>query len=191
MKKNGFFTFCFSLIPGCGQMYQGYMRRGASILGWFCAIMFLSIWLYAGALSVFLVLIWAVSFFDSFNLRSLSYEQRSTFRDDFIPSATWLREQGVSKGRLQGKSGKIFGWGCIAIGVILLYNMIIDPIIWQLSNYYPMLSSFMRSLPGIAIAIAAIIFGIWLLRGGKNNNPPQNGDAFTPYEGGPNDEPQA
>ena len=30
MIKNGFLTFCFSFIPGAGQMYQGYMKRGLS-----------------------------------------------------------------------------------------------------------------------------------------------------------------
>lgn len=28
MYKNGFLTLCFSFIPGAGQMYQGYMKRG-------------------------------------------------------------------------------------------------------------------------------------------------------------------
>ena len=28
MQKNGFLTLCFSFIPGAGQMYQGYMKRG-------------------------------------------------------------------------------------------------------------------------------------------------------------------
>ena len=32
MKKNGFLTFCFAFIPGAGQMYQGYMKRGLSMV---------------------------------------------------------------------------------------------------------------------------------------------------------------
>ena len=32
MKKNLFLTFCFSFIPGAGQMYQAYMKRGLSIM---------------------------------------------------------------------------------------------------------------------------------------------------------------
>mgnify|MGYP005819875781 CR=1 FL=1 len=31
MKKNLFFTFCFSFIPGAAQMYQTYMKRGLCI----------------------------------------------------------------------------------------------------------------------------------------------------------------
>ena len=28
MKKNGILTLLFALIPGAGEMYQGYMKRG-------------------------------------------------------------------------------------------------------------------------------------------------------------------
>ena len=30
MKKNGILTLLFACIPGAGQMYQGYMKRGLS-----------------------------------------------------------------------------------------------------------------------------------------------------------------
>ena len=36
MKKNGFLTFCFACIPGAGQMYYGYMKRGLSLITLFC-----------------------------------------------------------------------------------------------------------------------------------------------------------
>ena len=31
-KKSGFLTFCFALVPGAGQMYLGYMKRGCSFM---------------------------------------------------------------------------------------------------------------------------------------------------------------
>lgn len=31
-KKRGFWTFCFSLIPGAGEMYLGFMKRGLSMM---------------------------------------------------------------------------------------------------------------------------------------------------------------
>ena len=33
MKKNGILTLLFACIPGAGQMYQGYMKRGLSLIG--------------------------------------------------------------------------------------------------------------------------------------------------------------
>ena len=32
IRKNKFLTFCFALIPGVGQLYQGYMKRGVSLM---------------------------------------------------------------------------------------------------------------------------------------------------------------
>jgi TM2 domain-containing membrane protein YozV len=34
-KKNSFLTFIFSLIPGAGQMYLGFMKRGLSLMSCF------------------------------------------------------------------------------------------------------------------------------------------------------------
>ena len=43
MLKNGFLTFCCAFIPGAGQMYQGYMKRGLSLILTACCI-----WLVKG-----------------------------------------------------------------------------------------------------------------------------------------------
>ena len=37
-RKSGFFTFCLAFCPGAGQMYQGYMKRGTSLLVLFMLI---------------------------------------------------------------------------------------------------------------------------------------------------------
>ena len=36
MMKNGILTFLFAFCPGAGQMYQGYMKRGLSLITMFC-----------------------------------------------------------------------------------------------------------------------------------------------------------
>ena len=38
--RNGFLLFISSCLSGCGQMYQGYMKRGLSLLLAFCLILF-------------------------------------------------------------------------------------------------------------------------------------------------------
>lgn len=37
--RNGFLLFISSCLSGCGQMYQGYMKRGLSLLLAFCLIL--------------------------------------------------------------------------------------------------------------------------------------------------------
>lgn len=31
-RKNGFWTFVFSFIPGCAEMYMGFMKMGLSLM---------------------------------------------------------------------------------------------------------------------------------------------------------------
>ena len=70
MKKNLFLTFCFSFIPGAGQMYQDYMKRGLSIMILFA--IFIALYAMTG-ISLFMIpvpIIYAYSFFDTYNLRN-------------------------------------------------------------------------------------------------------------------------
>ena len=46
MKKNGILTLLFACIPGAGQMYQGYMKRGLSLITMFCLFIILGLSLY-------------------------------------------------------------------------------------------------------------------------------------------------
>ena len=36
MRINGFFLFCCACVPGAGQMYLGYMKRGLCLISLFC-----------------------------------------------------------------------------------------------------------------------------------------------------------
>ena len=39
MRKSRFLTFLFGMIPGAGQMYLGYMKRGVSLMGAFAVVL--------------------------------------------------------------------------------------------------------------------------------------------------------
>lgn len=60
--RNGFLLFISSCLSGCGQMYQGYMKRGLSLLLAFCLILFASTYFFLGALALFLPVIWLYAF---------------------------------------------------------------------------------------------------------------------------------
>ena len=53
-RKHGLLLFIASCIPGCGEMYQGYMKRGISILTVFYGLLTIAIFLEVGALAVLL-----------------------------------------------------------------------------------------------------------------------------------------
>ena len=51
MKKNGLLPLLFAFIPGAGQMYQGYLKRGLTLVTLFCLAMGLGL-LTGGLLAV-------------------------------------------------------------------------------------------------------------------------------------------
>ena len=68
MLKNGLLTLLFAFIPGAGQMYQGYMKRGLSLMLMCCAICVLAM-LFA-PIALFLLLVFSLRNFQTF-LREL------------------------------------------------------------------------------------------------------------------------
>lgn len=166
MKKNSFLSFVSSLVPGCGQMYQGYFKRGISVTGWFFGIALFSAMFNFGALSILLVPIWLFSFFDAYSLRNLTAQQRVLFLDDFVPPSRWVKNN-VSTGKLRGKSGNLLGWGLILLGGVFLYNTLLLPILNQVFSFSPYLAEIIWRLPDFLFAAVIIGFGIWLLTRGK------------------------
>ncbi|MGD9559432.1 MAG: hypothetical protein AB7V55_02365 [Oscillospiraceae bacterium] len=171
MKKNQFLTFCCALVPGCGQMYQGYMRRGFSLMFWFCAFIGVSAFIRIGYILVVLPVIWAYSFFDTFNIRSLSPQQRAAFADNYLPAS--LFQDGGRAVRLMesARGGKVLGIGLIAVGAIILYNTLWDNLYWAIYQYAPTLANWINRLPALAVGVAVILLGIWMLSSRKKTPP--------------------
>ena len=42
-KKNGFFRFLWSFIPGAGEMYMGFMKQGVTLMAVFAGIIAVAI----------------------------------------------------------------------------------------------------------------------------------------------------
>ena len=60
--KHGLLLFITSCLSGCGQMYQGYMKRGLSLLLLFFVILAVSGFLGLAALAFFLPVVWLYAF---------------------------------------------------------------------------------------------------------------------------------
>lgn len=182
MKKNGFLTFCFAWVPGAGQMYQGYMKRGVSLMFWFFAIIAVGVLLDSGGDIWFpyllLPVIWAYSFFDTFNLRRLEPEQRAAMGDFFLPNPDWVRRITGRQGDVtlgEKRVAKIGGWLLIFIGAVAIYNSLLNSIgEWIYFNVSGVLYSFLNRLPGLVFAVALVALGIWLLK--NRLSTPKNGE---------------
>lgn len=115
MKKNGFFTFCFSFIPGAGQMYQNYMKRGLSIMCLAGILLILATMLETVIFVIPFLIIIAYSFFDTYNIRNSIGTEEET-KDDYIL-------KGVDFDKI--RENKLLGIGIILIGAYLLLNNVL------------------------------------------------------------------
>lgn len=182
MNKNGFLTLCFSFIPGAGQMYQGYMKRGLTqVLLFVIPLMIGGVFL--PVLMVLSAVVYMYSFFDSLNLHT-------QLRQGVAPADTFLFswDGGEDLARLVDRRHHLIGWGLVVLGVAGLYQSFVSPWLWALVNYFPydslvyqMLERIVRAIPGLAVGFVFIGLGIWLIKGGKKKQPAE--PDYTEFKG--------
>ena len=168
MKKNGILTFLFAFVPGAGQMYQGYMKRGLSLITLFFLCIMAGMLLEPLALTALIV--WMYSFFDTFNLRA-QFIAGTAPTDDYLVHINWKDKRMLD---FMMDSHKLVGWALIALGAMVAYQNIImrvlGDVMWrwgQNSPFFRAVYLMLEQLPQIVVCVALIICGVWLVRGPK------------------------
>ena len=168
MKKNGILTFLFAFIPGAGQMYQGYMKRGLSLITAFCLFIFLGAGTGLDALIVGCLIVYMYSFFDTFNLRAQIMADNAP-EDDYLVHFNWQDER---MQKFMMDSHKLLGWALIALGATVAYQNIImrvlGDVMWRWGQNNPFFRAIylmLDELPQIVACVALIVCGVWLVRG--------------------------
>lgn len=165
--KHGLLLFVASCIPGCGEMYQGYMKRGVSILTAFCGIFALAVFLEIGALAVLMLPLWLFSFFDSYNLRSL-LAQDAAPADAYLFGLSDVDSQRMSN--LLRKRHSLVGWVLVLLGVYILFDTFVGRLMQLLCEWmgqWWLYDVVMRDVPRMVVTIFIIALGIWFIRGPK------------------------
>ena len=121
MKKNGILTLLFALIPGAGEMYQGYMKRGLSIITMFCLSVALGAWMGIEIFYIGAPILYMYSFFDTFNLRA-QIGLDAAPADDYLVHFD-MRDRRLEQ--LMAERHKLLGWLLIACGGMMAYQNII------------------------------------------------------------------
>ena len=168
MKKNGILTLLFACIPGAGQMYQGYMKRGLSLITMFCLFIIVGSATGLDALVVGCIVVYMYSFFDTFNLRAQIIAENAP-ADDYLVHINWKDK------RMQDfmmDSHKLVGWLLIAFGALIAYQNLIMNIFGDLvyrwghsSPVFRALYLVMDSLPDVVVCVVLIVCGVWLVKG--------------------------
>ena len=182
--KNGFLLFIASCLSGCGQMYQGYMKRGVSLLLAFCLVLFASTYFFLGTLALFLPVIWLYAFFDSYALRS-QLTAGTAPEDAFLFGLSDMDSKRL--GALLHKRHSLIGWVLVAVGVYMLYDMLMGQLSGLFFGWFgEWLYSLLRyGLPRVVITVLVILLGLWFIRGPRAKAPIEDIPPFTPPAAGP------
>ena len=166
-KKNGFLTFIFSFIPGAGQMYQGAMKRGLSIMLLYGACIVLSalIFSFSMVFAIPLMIIMAYSFFDTWHIRNLNDEERKQYIDKYI----WDEEDFVKlthgKSIKRSKFLKAIGVILIILGIVVFIDSFVLRLLDNLEIEFArdIIRTISRYAPSVIASAIAIIVGVKLI----------------------------
>lgn len=165
-QKGRFLTFIFSLCPGAGHMYLGFMKQGLSLLTFFFGFIFIVSFLRLELLFLFLPVIWLYGFLDAMNKNSLTFEEFQKLEDHYIFHSDEIQMEGMRLGHFRPLAAiLLIGTGCY---------LILDNLFEFLLRYFSMpevirefLYRVMRTAPQILFAVIIILIGVRLIMGKK------------------------
>ena len=163
-------------------MYQGYMKRGVSILTAFCAVFALAVFLEIGALAVLMIPLWLFSFFDSYNLRGQTDAQAEANPDAYLFGLSDMDSRRMND--LLRKRHSLVGWALVILGVYVLFETVASRLLNVICQYlgeWWLYDIVMRDLPRLAVTVGIIALGVWFIRGPKAVKAEEI-PAFTPPE---------
>lgn len=171
-KKNRFLLFCFSFLPGAGELYLGFMNMGLSLI-----LTFSLLWVVVGVTSIGILsflpmVLWVYSFFHANNLGALSDEEFYRIEDTYLFGLDHKEMESLKKS-LSGRYRKVAAIILILLGISMLWDVTTDYIYDMVGPdfYYAYVARYVNAissdLPQLIISIVIIWCGVKLIRGKK------------------------
>lgn len=163
-KKNNVFRFIFSLLPGAGEMYMGFMKMGVSLMTLFFSLLCISSFLRLDVIIFICVVVWFYSFFNVHNIAGMPEEEFYMLEDKYLIHFDQLFAENFSL-KLKNKTIGIF---LIIIGIYMLLRET-----WIMTSHLLpeeiiiVLDSFFYNSPRFLAGIGIIILGLFMIRGKK------------------------
>ena len=162
-KRNKALTIIFSLIPGGGHMFMGFMKLGVSLMALFFLLIFLSSWLSIGPLLYALPVLWFYSFFSCINMAWADEQQFSEFEDRYCFTAEDFSQMNK---RLSGRGGLYIGILLLFFGIYLIFSKLVQQLYSSLRvEIAQALSDVVYVFPQIFVGIVIVIIGVRLIIG--------------------------
>jgi len=164
IRKNKFFEFMFSFIPGAAEMYMGFMKNGFSMMCIAGAVAVLAGFLSNSLLLLFGLAVWAFSFFHARNLSHLSVEELEKIEDKYIYEEFTKGEKIV----ITSKMKKVIGIFLVIIGCTKIWKLILHMVATFIpDDYWRYFYSTVEPIPEIAIFVFIMVLGVYIIRGKK------------------------
>lgn len=185
-KKDSLLTFVCACVPGAGQMYYGYMKRGLSLITYFC--LSIAIGAYVSPVLVAALIVWMYSYFDTYDL--IRYMAAGEPKEDGFLIPPGLENIKSADGQslntiLPGKH-KLIGWGFIILGVWVIFDSVISPVLGtllEMLGFGRVWYQLSRNLPSLVVAIVLVYAGSRLLGLGGPRRKNNDTDDLPPYQG--------
>lgn len=163
-KKNTFFTFIFSFIPGIAEMYMGFMKSGISLLAAFVVPVLIT-GMIRGADYIALLsgIVYCISFFHARNIATAPDDEFSKYEDKFIWDE-YFDMSGIS----QSTYRKCLAIALIFVGACGVWSLFRDDLLIMCRSLsmqgIGVIENVVDSVPGLVFSVLIIIFGIMLIK---------------------------
>lgn len=164
-KKSRFWTFWLSFMPGCAEMYMGFMKMGLSLMVAFWGIIALATVLEMGPIVFMALIVWFYGFFHARNMAHMNDNEFEKMEDEYLYH---IENFGVIGIKLTKNYRRLTAAVLILFGGMLL----VRNILYMLSaiipeEIYRMLNRFYSYLPQTLIGIVIIAIGVHMIKGRK------------------------
>ena len=170
IKKRGrMLTLLFSMFPGAGHMWNGFMKRGLSLTVLFAAAWTLAYILNIGVFGMLVAVIWFYAFFDCINLRFQDDQDFYAQRDEYLFTVDDVMQFSFASQRMK----LIAGVGLIFTGISILWESVILAFLryLDLPDYmWEFIYGVGRIAPRIIVAVVIIWIGLRLIVGERRKN---------------------
>lgn len=167
-RKSRFWTFCLSFLPGCAEMYMGFMKMGLSLMTVFWGLIALAAVLNIGPLLFVALVAWFYSFFHARNMAHMPDAEFENQKDEFLLGGRMETEtKELFRGENTSRAAAVI---LVILGTVFCLRAFRN-LIWR---YLPSSVAFwvddlFYMLPQILIGVGIILLGCWMIRGKKRD----------------------
>ena len=176
-KKSRFWSFCLSFLPGCAEMYMGFMKMGLSLMAAFWGIIGTAVFLNIGALLFLAVIVWFYSFFHARNLVHMPEGDFLNLEDAYLYHLSGMRDayHRQEYRRIMAVILILFGGILCLRSLKGMVQAILPSFLWE---FFWMFDNYM---PQLIVGLGIIILGIRIIKGKER-------ELLEGQEGGTDDE---